>query len=416
MRIKMKSLKLFLLALVVACVCCSCVSQDVKPAKSEYDIAAYVWPAYQAEPRWKELGIFGDGVGEWQNVYEAKSKRKGHYQPMEPLWGYVMDDDPKSMEMQIDVATKAGINVFVYDWYWYGGRPFLENALNNGFLKARNNDKMWFYLMWANHDVTNLWNNKIGVKNKNDVLWSADVSLAEFKEKLVPRFINYFKKPNYYKIQGKPVFSIYEPRNLVRGMGGNWANVKEAFDYLDSEAKKAGFKGVHFMLNSSVSDYSFPKMNFSSTATPRKISEYLGFGSYTTYNWVCENWNLLTSAKDYPYADWVDYCTKTYDVNKSQLPKIQYFPHVSIGWDTNPRFPTKDYMPTVGNSNPKDFERGLRLAKDWIDKNRRAGYPKLITINAWNEWTEGCSLQPDKRHGYGFLNAIARVFGGKEQK
>ena len=82
----MKIFKLFLLAQVVACVCCSCVSQNVKPAKSEYDIAAYVWPAYQPEPRWKELGIFADGKGEWQNVYEAKSKRKGHVQPLEPLW------------------------------------------------------------------------------------------------------------------------------------------------------------------------------------------------------------------------------------------------------------------------------------------------------------------------------------------
>ena len=32
---------------------------------SEYDIAAYVWPAYQPEPRWAELGIFAAGKGEW---------------------------------------------------------------------------------------------------------------------------------------------------------------------------------------------------------------------------------------------------------------------------------------------------------------------------------------------------------------
>ena len=37
-------------------------------ADQKYDIAAYVWPAYQPEPRWAELGIFGRGIGEWQNV------------------------------------------------------------------------------------------------------------------------------------------------------------------------------------------------------------------------------------------------------------------------------------------------------------------------------------------------------------
>ena len=43
-----------------------------------YDVAAYVWPAYQPEPRWAELEIFSAGKGEWQNVWEAKPKWKGH--------------------------------------------------------------------------------------------------------------------------------------------------------------------------------------------------------------------------------------------------------------------------------------------------------------------------------------------------
>ncbi|MBO5255716.1 MAG: glycoside hydrolase family 99-like domain-containing protein, partial [Opitutales bacterium] len=116
------TISVFVLVFLGSCVC---EDKTIVPPKAEYDIAAYVWPAYQTEPRWKELGIFGDGKGEWQNVYEAKSKRKGHVQPLEPLWGYEMDDDPVSMEKQINAATKAGINVFVYDWYWYGGRPFL---------------------------------------------------------------------------------------------------------------------------------------------------------------------------------------------------------------------------------------------------------------------------------------------------
>jgi hypothetical protein len=62
-----------------------------------------------------------------------------------------LDNDPKVVEKWIDVATDHGINVFVYDWYEEG--PFLESAFNDGFLKARNNDKMQFYVMWANHDV-----------------------------------------------------------------------------------------------------------------------------------------------------------------------------------------------------------------------------------------------------------------------
>ena len=30
-----------------------------------------VRPAYHPEPRWDELGIFSDGKGEWQNLYDS---------------------------------------------------------------------------------------------------------------------------------------------------------------------------------------------------------------------------------------------------------------------------------------------------------------------------------------------------------
>ncbi|MBQ4050324.1 MAG: glycoside hydrolase family 99-like domain-containing protein, partial [Oscillospiraceae bacterium] len=34
----------------------------------------------------------------------------------------------------------------------------------------------------------------------------------------------------------------------------------------------------------------------------------------------------------------------------------------------------------------------------------------LITVNSWNEWTETSYLLPDDVNGYGYLEAIRRVF------
>lgn len=38
----------------------------------------------------------------------------------------------------------------------------------------------------------------------------------------------------------------------------------------------------------------------------------------------------------------------------------------------------------------------------------------LITVNSWNEWTETSYLQPDNVYGYGYLEAIKRVFVEEE--
>lgn len=85
--------------------------------------------------------------------------------------------------------------------------------------------------------VDNLWNNKIGKAEKEKINWSADVSYDEFTKVLVPRFIEYFKKPNYYKIANKPVLAIFLMRNFVRGAGGP-EKTKAALEFLESECKR----------------------------------------------------------------------------------------------------------------------------------------------------------------------------------
>ncbi len=213
--------------------------------KKKYDVAAYIWPAYTGdEPRTRMF--WPEGIGEWQSVKNSVSKYPGHQWPRKPVWGYVNEADPYVMEMQIEAAADHGVNVFIYDWYWYDKRPFLEQCLNDGYLKAKNNNKVKFYLMWANHDVNNTWD----IRNSHmwdNIIWEAAVDRPEF-ERIAKRLIEkYFKHPSYYCIDGKPVFMIYDLQNLIKGLGGIEA-VNDAFKWFRQEAEKAGLPGLHLQL------------------------------------------------------------------------------------------------------------------------------------------------------------------------
>ncbi len=374
------------------------------------DVAAIVWPAYQPEPRWQELGLFKHGCGEWQNVYEATPKFKGHCEPRVPYWGYENEADPKVVARKIDAALAAGINIFIYDWYWYQGRPFLENALNEGFLKAPNNERMKFYIMWANHDVDNCWDNTKANFEMEKPHWSADVTFDEFK-KIAHRWVDmYFKKPNYYKIDGKPVFYLYCPMMLVRALGAE--KMKEALEYLDKITKDAGFPGVH--LQFPIGWASQPSAIPSNPKPNRnEFFKYFGVDSITCYNWR----DIVPMVGTYPYYDDIEYepwgqkCVDSFDALQKEY-GFPLCPNVTIAWDNNSRIPPTHKSGVSLNATPKKFEKFLRQTLNWIEKNPMKNGTKLIVINSWNEWTEGSYLEPDENFGYGYLNACARVLGG----
>ena len=50
-------------------------------------------------------------------------------------------------------------------------------------------------------------------------------------------------------------------------------------------------------------------------------------------------------------------------------------------------------------------------AKEYVDTHNLPA--ALITINSWNEWTETSYLQPDNLYGYGYLEAVKKVFKDK---
>jgi hypothetical protein len=315
-----------------------------------------------------------------------------------------MDDDPVAFEKKIKAALDHGVNTFVFDWYWYDGEPFLESTLNNGFLKAKNSSQMDFYIMWANHDVNGtMWNR---YRYPNDtVIWNGEVTWEDYRV-MVERVIwQYFLQPNYFRINDEPVFSIFSFRDVLNSFG-DLEGTREAFDYLRDEVRKAGLPGVHIQLISRnvrgraglIPDELAQGMELD------EIIEYLGINSMTTYNW-------RMSGIHEDYIKWAENGIAMRNKWDSLL-EIPYFPVVSIGWDNTPRYARlgQEAVVHIGNT-PESFGAYLQQAKDYLKE--RPGQPKLILINAWNEWVEGAYLEPDMKWGYGYLEAVQEVMSGQ---
>jgi hypothetical protein len=96
---------------------------------------------------------------------------------------------------------------------------------------------------------------------------------------------------------------------------------------------------------------------------------------------------------------------------------LPYYPNVSVGWDSSPRTaqdgpfdpaPGYPFTSVLVDNGPAAFEHALAHARDFLDRQPVA--QRILTVNSWNEWTEGSYLEPDTTYGMGYLEAIERVF------
>lgn len=367
----------------------------------KYDVAAYIWPSYTGkEPRTRMF--WPEGMGEWQTVRDAKAIYPGHQWPRKPLLGFQDEADPAVMEQQIDIAADHGVNTFIYDWYWYDNRPFLEACLDEGFLKAKNVNRMKFYIMWANHDANHLWYKSLASSDvASTVIWQGSVSREQF-EIIGHRWIEkYFGHPCYYKIDGKPVLMIYDTANMIAGLGG-MEKAYAAMDWLREEVVKAGFPGLHlqFCPRGVGANINVSGVDGSANINASEVIKGIGYDSITHYQFV----HFTQMNRDYSEA--VADVEQKWERFYSDY-GVPYFPHVSVGWDNSPRH--TDFNGAIcKNNTPENFEKALRAAKEFVDTHELPA--PLITVNSWNEWTETSYLLPDDLYGYGYLDAIKKVF------
>lgn len=347
------------------------------------------WHVYDHGVAWK-----GEGWTEWRGMAAAKPRFPGHHQPLRSVWGEFDESDPAWVAKEIDLAADHGVDVFLYDWYWYSGVMTMQEALEEGFLQAPNRDRLRFCLMWANHDRRDQFCPEHGAPRTN---WmSARHSVRDFDRLIGYGLDHYFHEPNYYRVDGRLYFSIYRPTHVIAELGGP-AATRKLFAQIDARLAADGLPPMYWQ-------------GMSKQPAEVALMYEAGFSAVGSYNQQTGG-----AIRDDGTEDYLDVIAGHRELwQKMQGLALPYEPVATMGWDPTPRCRADMPWPF-----PRPYEYPYtwvvtgNTPDRWRDLLREAAAlsPRALLLYAWNEWTEGGYLLPEERTGTAYLEAVREVFG-----
>lgn len=361
---------------------------------------------------------WGPGFTEWTNVAKAKPLFRGHIQPRIPAdLGFYDLRLEETRVRQAELAKEAGIEGFCYYHYWFGGKQLLERPFNE-VLKSGKPD-FPFCLCWANHSWSNkTWNRKSSLQ-ANSMLMEQVYPGTEDDVNHFMSVLPAFCDDRYVKIEGKPVFVLYEPmyHPYVRQWIELWRDL----------ALKHGLPGIYFVgMTPNTLTVRINKDGSRSRLIPNLKSSAeiyqgildMGFdavnsvgkrrGEMLVNGQVAELFQTVLKKVGIPVGQRYDYekTVKGYFAPEDQWENV--FPTILPQWDRTPR--VASYMGVYVNATPDAFERHIRQALDVI-KDKSPEH-QVLFLKSWNEWGEGNYVEPDQEFGHGWLDAIKKAIQG----
>ena len=376
-----------------------------RPLNPSIDVIAIYYPHWHAYPKGDEW--FHKGFNEWEFCRTARKLFPGHRVPIEPLFGYIDESKPENVEKEIALAANAGITVFMYDWYWYDGQMTMQEALEQGFLKAKNRDRLKFCLMWCYHDRADPF--RTDPRKPMRTLMPLARTEDEFLGCIRYATERFFREPNHWMRDGRPFFSIYNAPAFLKDRGGA-AGTRQALDKARAIARAAGFKGICFQ---AMGPNGLKGAEELAAAGFDVLGDYgLSQGLVPEARRACKDGSI--------FYDYGSTCPPAHRKRWNEIRRapVPYIPGVSAGRDASPRcrldepFPWKKiaypYDGIATNNTPEAFGRILEMAKETVLADPKK--PGAVLIYGWNEYTEGGYIAPTRLNGDGHLKAVSRVF------
>lgn len=358
-------------------------------------LIAFYLPQFHPIPENDEW--WGKGFTEWTNVVRAKSLFKGHYQPHLPgELGFYDLRCPEVREAQAALASEHGIYGFCYYHYWFNGRRLLERPFDEVLRSGR--PSLPFCLCWANENWTRAWDG-----HTKSLLIGQNYS-AEDDRRHILHLIESFRDERYIKINGRPLMLIYRAEHLP--------DAPRTAEIWREECHTAGFPGLFLCRVESLWDRRDPT-TFGFDAATEFAPEWIDEGPRQHRDLLS---GLLVKAKILPDA-YLRHSVRSYDFLTQKMidrapPKYKRFPCVCPSWDNTAR--RQDGGHIFVGSTPEKYGRWLEQAivrsHAMFDAKER-----IVFINAWNEWAEGCHLEPDAANGRAYLEATSRAIASADR-
>jgi hypothetical protein len=366
---------------------------------------AFYFPQFHSIPE-NDLW-WGKGFTDWNLVKNAKPLYSNHYQPRVPLNNNYYDPTVfKTIENQVNLAKQYGISGFMFYHYWFDGKLMLEKPLE--VFLTNTDPNFQFCICWANESWTKSWIGRPDIilkkqnHKKDKELWH------EHFNYLLP----FFKDHRSLKINGRPVFLIYQPEIIT--------HTKEMFDYWNDLAMKNNLNKLYFI---AVKNHEYlsdnflinydailkfqPRLAFSSTnydsfniRSVFNVFRFLpeGFKGYLLkYINMFQSYTSINSKKIW------DKILKEAYVKNNKYPDLKIFESVFYEWDNTPRYGKKAKI--FDGINDELMKENLNSIIE-LTKNNDV---EILFYNAWNEWSESAYLEPDEKFGLNKLKIIKEV-------
>ena len=360
------------------------------PAGDALRAIAFYFPQFHPIPENDEW--WGEGFTDWTNARRAKPLFPGHEQPHVPAdLGYYDLRDAAVREAQAELASKYGIDAFCYYHYWFGGRRLLGAPFDEVLASGR--PDFPFCLCWANEPWTRAWDG-----SANDVLVDQSHS-SEDDRAHIDWLIEAFRDERYVRVDGKPLFLVYR--------AGLLPDPVTTTTLWRERAEEAGLPGLFLCRVESHRERGDPMplgfdaaVEFQPAAIELKVySRLRSLLRRTLARFSIPR--LMSGPRTFPYE------AMARQMLRRPQPDYLRLPCVTPNWDNSPRRPNKQAFVLTG-STPELF--GAWVA-EVVARLRRSAPPEnqVLFVNAWNEWAEGCHLEPCERWGHAYLEAFAKA-------